>query len=68
MPNPIDRSLAFTALLEFGWFARMRSEEGTQVITRFLDSYYAACELSETVPANIWEYAKTWKEGPDGKA
>ena len=55
MPNPIDRSLAFTALLEHEWFRRSDSRDSGDVITALLDDFYASPET------NIWNFARTWE-------
>lgn len=60
--NPIDRSLAFTALLEFEWFRRMEMRQGTEVITAFLDDFYASPDT------HIWHYAQQWGHPQTGLA
>ena len=43
--HPLDRSAAFTALLEFcPWFGKTESREAEAVVTRFLEGFYASGE------------------------
>lgn len=53
--NPVDRSLAFTALLEWNWFRQATSRDGEQHITRFLEDYYGQESIR-----NIWDFAQDW--------
>lgn len=62
-PQPIDRSLAFTALLEFEWFRKTESRAGENVVTAFLDYYYGLCATAVTEhrqPPNMFEEAREW--------
>ena len=53
--HPLDRSAAFTALLEFcPWFGRLSMDESAEVITRFLGDFYASGSTGMAA------YAKTW--------
>lgn len=64
----LDRSLAFTALLELSpEFARMEVSAGSALITRMLEDYYAWLDepRQARVPFtagvhDIWSYARTW--------
>ena len=62
MPNPIDRSLAFTALLEFEWFRKAPMDAGSKYIDAFLTDYYASGAT------NIWHYAQEWGHPMTGLA
>jgi hypothetical protein len=43
--HPLDRSAAFTALLEFcPWFGKTESHKAEAVVTRFLAAFYASGE------------------------
>lgn len=56
-PNPILRSLAFTALLEDEWFAGLPCAEGEAVTT-------ALCvDLARDRPRDIWVYSVEWIKG-----
>jgi hypothetical protein len=41
--HPLDRSAAFTALLEFcPGFGKTEAREAERIVTRFLDSFYSS--------------------------
>lgn len=55
MANPVDRSLAFTALLDLSpEFGRMDLDRSGGEITRFLADYY------ESGQTNMYAYARGW--------
>lgn len=64
----LDRSLAFTALLELSpEFAKGEAGAGGAIITRMLEEYYAWLDEPKQarVPFtagvhDIWAYARTW--------
>lgn len=63
--RPLDRSAAFTALLEFcPWFGRLSMDESSETITRFLDEFRASGST------DMAAYAKRWglSNGPYGTA
>lgn len=54
--HPLDRSAAFTALLEFcPWFGRTESRKAEAVVTRFLADFYASGETDMAAYARRWE-------------
>lgn len=54
--HPLDRSAAFTALLEFClWFGKTESREAEAVVTRFLAAFYASGETDMAAYARRWE-------------
>jgi hypothetical protein len=54
--HSLDRSAAFTALLEFWpWFGKLGMDEAGRIITRFLDDFYASGST------DMAAYAKTWE-------
>jgi hypothetical protein len=56
--HPLDRSAAFTALLEFcPWFGKTESREAEAVVTRFLAGFYASGET------DMAAYARRWAAG-----
>lgn len=57
MKTDIDRSLAFTALLEFPEFRQTESKEGSRIISLFLADWY---ESGET---DMWKYSQKWARG-----
>jgi hypothetical protein len=58
--NPMDRSAAFTVLLEKdrqegkGNFAKAADPEAREQVTAFLEDFHASGET------NMWTYADTW--------
>jgi hypothetical protein len=50
----LDRSLAFTALLEFEWFRRADMRAGDKYIAALLEDFRASAET------NIWKFAQVW--------
>jgi hypothetical protein len=55
--NPQDRSLAFTALLEFcPGFGQTESRQGKQVVTDFLADFEGQPEVT-----NMCDFARTWR-------
>ena len=62
--NPLDRSAAFTVLLEQDrqGFGKMADPEATKTITKFLDDYRASGET------NMWNYGERWLAEREGRA
>ena len=61
--HPLDRSAAFTALLEFcPWFGRTESRKAEAVVTRFLADFYASGETDMAAYARRWELIMTSAE------
>ena len=61
--HPLDRSAAFTALLEFApWFGRTERREAEQIVTRFLADFYRSGRR------DMAGYARGWAagNGPSG--
>ena len=57
--NPIDRSLAFTALLNrVPAFGKLESRAGSKVITDMLDAYYQAGGYAKC--GTLYDYAPVW--------
>ena len=53
--HPLDRSAAFTALLEFApWFGRMESREAEVVVTWFLADFYRSGSKHMAAYARRW--------------
>jgi hypothetical protein len=68
MPNPIDRSLAFTALLDQGQFAGVEQRRGSQMITVFLHDYYRSCDRYQAAQQKMptmYEFARNWSMHDD---
>jgi hypothetical protein len=64
MGSPIDRSLAFTALLDQGQFAGVESKRGEQMVTVFLHDYYRSVDrykAAEQQFPTMYEFARTWE-------
>lgn len=62
--NPIDRSLAYTALLDQGQFKGVTGERGTEMITVFLHDYYRSVDryrAAEQQYPTMYEFARTWE-------
>jgi len=61
--NPLDRSAAFTALLELDpkGFGESSDPESTKTITTFLDDFY------ESGATNMYAYCREWLEARDDK-
>lgn len=62
--SPIDRSLAFTALLDQGQFAGISGERGTEMITVFLHDYYRSCDRYQAAGQQfptMYEFARSWE-------
>jgi hypothetical protein len=58
MRFPLDRSAAFTALLELSpEFRVMDSRDGEKAVTRFLDAFY---EASPEARKDMLGYARAW--------
>lgn len=53
-PNPLLRSLVFTALLEDEVFAKMPYSQGEQVITDL------TADLDRDRPKDMWAYSQGW--------
>jgi hypothetical protein len=53
--TPIDRSLAFTALLEQDWYRDMDNREAEEVTTKFLEDWYAAEDAKD-----MFAFSQTW--------
>ena len=52
---PLDRSAAFTALLEFcPWFGKTESRAAEAVVTRFLEGFDASGETDMAAYARRW--------------
>lgn len=54
MSNPIDRSLAFTALLDLGYLGNRTASEPGREVTEFLEAWQAAGE------PHMYDFAKEW--------
>lgn len=53
--HPLDRSAAFTALLQFcPGFGRTEGRQAEAVVTRFLDGFYASGSTDMAAYAKIW--------------
>jgi hypothetical protein len=63
MRNPIDRSLAFTALLDQGQFAGIEQARGEQMVTVFLHDYYRSADryqAAQQKTPTMYEFARSW--------
>jgi hypothetical protein len=52
--NPLDRSAAWTVLLEQGFFKDLTGDADRDMTTKFLDDFYASGVT------RMWEFAETW--------
>src|SRR5215467_2907163 len=59
--NPLDRSAAFTALLELDpeGFGKSSDPESTKTITTFLDDFY------QSGATNMYTYCREWLDARD---
>ena len=61
---PIDRSLAYTALLDQGQFAGVTYERGIEMVTVFLHDYYRSADRYQAAQQKIptmYEFARSWE-------
>jgi hypothetical protein len=56
---PLDRSAAFTVLLEQPWFRGMEAREAENVTTEFLNDFYASGSK------DMWTFCQSWSRGSD---
>lgn len=59
MTNPMERSAAWTVLLEQGFFEGLTGNADSDLTTRFLDDFHASGAT------RMWEYAQTWGAEPE---
>jgi hypothetical protein len=60
--NPIDRSLAFTALLDQGYLKGVEFRRGEQMVTVFLNDWYLA---GDQYQGTMYEFAGSWSMHDD---
>jgi hypothetical protein len=53
--NPMERSAAWTVLLEQGFFAGLAHNADLELTTKFLEAFHASDST------DMWEFAKTWQ-------
>lgn len=62
--NPIDRSLAYTALLDQGQFTGVEGKRGEQMVAVFLHDYYRSADRHQAAQQKIptmYEFARNWE-------
>jgi hypothetical protein len=62
-PNPIDRSLAYTALLDQGQLNGVEFRRGEQMVTVFLHDWYRSADRYQAAGQQIpsmYEFARSW--------
>ncbi len=67
MPFPVDRSLAFTALLEHGWFRQAKIGDGERLVTLFLHDYYRSVDRYQSAsqkPPTMFNFSANWEPNP----
>ncbi len=56
--HPLDRSAAFTALLEFSpGFGKTEAREAERIVARFIDGFYGSCRTDMAAYARSWATA-----------